>query len=310
VIPTLREIEMTYSALVIGEALIDVVHPVHGPITETPGGSPMNVAIALSRLGVRTDLVTALGDDVRADMIENHLAASGVNLAPGARRLAATSTAEANLREDGSADYQFHLAWDPPAVSPRAADVVHTGSIALFLSPGRKTVQDALRRSAPHSLISIDPNIRPPLLANRAAARTKFHLAASVAHVIKLSDDDAAWLYPRASDRDVLRTLLALGPSLVVLTKGAAGAVMATDGRVIDIDAPLVTVADTIGAGDAFMGALLHQLMALGVTEDLKAGRPLWPEEIATVGDFAAKAAAHTVARRGADPPSLMEMTP
>jgi fructokinase len=288
---------MTHSALVIGEALIDVVHPQEGPVVEAPGGSPMNVAIALSRLGVRTELVTALGDDARADRVEEHLAASGVRLAPGARRISATSTAEA------------HLQWDPPAVTPGTAEAVHAGSIGLFLTPGRKTVQDALRRSAAHSLVSLDPNVRPSLLGDPADACAKFHLAASTAHVIKLSDEDAAWLYPGATHQDVLRSLFALGPRLVVLTRGGDGAVMASPDHAVEIRAPRVKVADTIGAGDAFMGALLHQLLTLGVAGELRAGHSIGPEEMATIGAFAADVAARTVARRGANPPRLEELS-
>lgn len=296
------------SAVVIGEALVDIVHPQEAPPSESPGGSPLNVAITLARLGVPTQLVTALGDDGRADLIEEHLAASGVDLAAGARRLAATSTALARLGDDGSARYEFAIDWNPLPAARIVAEVVHAGSIALFRAPGSHTVHDALRRASQRSLVSIDPNVRPALLAPQPETRRVFEDIVSVAHVVKLSDEDAGWLYPGRTAGQVLAHLLACGPSLAALTRGQEGALLATKSETVQIPAPRVEVVDTIGAGDAFMGGLLHQLLERGVATDLRTGDELWPEELAEIGAFAARVAAMTVSSRGADPPRLADL--
>ena len=139
---------------VIGEALIDVLHrPGEEPV-ETPGGSPLNVAISLARLGVPTHLLTALGADDRATAIERHAIASAVHILPNARTLAATSCAVAWVDHDGAATYDFDIQWDlPPTELPRT-EAVHTGSLALFISPGRDQVMDHLTRaSQQHALV-------------------------------------------------------------------------------------------------------------------------------------------------------------
>ena len=127
------------SALVIGEALVDVViHPGQEPV-DIPGGSPANVALGLARLGRDAELHCWIGTDERGQAVRSHLEASGVRLAPGADGAARTSTAQATIGEDRAASYVFDLDWNPPR--PTLADgqaplLVHTGSIAAILAPG------------------------------------------------------------------------------------------------------------------------------------------------------------------------------
>lgn len=291
---------------VIGESLIDIVRAQN--TVEAPGGSPLNVAVALSRLGVDTRLLTALGNDERADLVEKHLAASGVELVPGSRRLLRTSTATATLRPDGSAVYDFDVTWDPPALPSLEVEALHAGSIGLFLQPGAETVRDQLEAAAGRTLISLDPNIRPSLLPNLAAVRSTFESLAGLATVVKLSDEDAEWLFPGAPIATVVQRLLDLGPALVAVTRGAAGCLLASTEAAVDVAASATTVVDTIGAGDSFMGALIRQVLVLDLSRDLIDGLSLWPEELAEIGRFAADVAAATVGRPGADPPWLHEL--
>lgn len=297
-----------HSATVIGESLVDVVQTRSRPTVERPGGSPLNVAVTLARLGIATELVTALGDDARADTVERHLARSGVTLAPGARCLPATSSAIAQVGPDGSAEYRLDIRWELPSRAVDARDLVHAGSIALFLEPGSDVVQDILRRSAQTALVSLDPNIRPRLLPPPEVVRKRFEALVSCAHVVKLSDEDAAWLYPDLSHLDVLDHLLATGPALVAISRGSQGAVLSSGRSTVEVRAPQIDVADTIGAGDAFMGGLLTQLLELGLASTILDGVPPTDQDLAEIGSFAAKVAALTVSRLGADPPRREEL--
>lgn len=292
-----------HTAVVIGESLLDVVRTRAGESSEKPGGSPLNVAVTLARLGISTELVTALGDDHPADVIEQHLARSGVRLAAGARSLAATSTASARLRPDGSAAYAFDIHWDLRRPELPAADLVHAGSMALFVGPGDEVVRETLARLGRRALVSLDPNIRPALLPPPDVVRERFERLLGHAHVVKLSDEDAAWLYPGSTDAAVLDRILGLGPALAVISRGSRGALLAASTATVEVLAPKVEVVDTIGAGDAFMGGMLARLLEEGLAAAVLAGEQLVPAELAEVGRFAATVAALTVARQGADPP-------
>jgi len=295
--------------LVIGEALVDVVRHAGGDSFEAPGGSPLNVAVALSRLGVDTSLLTALAIDARTDSIVDHLTRSGVALVEGARRLPRTSTATAVLRADGSAAYEFDLAWDPtPHVGP-SARVVHAGSLALFLQPGEALVRQRLEERAGTAMISLDPNIRPTLLPDLQVVRRGFERLLRSANVVKLSNEDLAWLYPHVAERDAVRRLLDAGPSLVVVTRGAEGCALASGAAQVDVAAVPTDVVDTIGAGDSFMGGLLWQVLVSDLVDDLTGGRSLSPGDLADLGVAAARVAAITVSRSGADPPWLAELS-
>lgn len=296
-------------AVVIGEALVDVVETSPGERAEVVGGSPLNVAVTLARLGIDTVLVTALGDDRRADAIEEHLAASGVRTLSGRRRLPRTSTAAARLGPDGAAEYDFDVDWDIRDEPLPASSIVHAGSIGLFLQPGADAVRRHVERASGGALVSLDPNIRPAFLPDRAAAVRAFEGLVAVADVVKLSEEDAAWLYPGLDEEGVRDRLLGLGAGLVGITRGGAGCVLASNAAVVEAPAPPTTVVDTIGAGDSFMGGLLRHLLASGLAATMRSGGPLGRDELAGTADFALRVAAATVARRGANPPLLSELS-
>lgn len=289
-------------AVVVGEALIDVVTTPNRKM-EYPGGSPANVAYGLGLLGVTTGLLTAIAPDARGTTIENHLHRAGVTLLPGSKSLARTATATATLGPDGSAEYDFDIHWDlptaPPAYFPK---VLHTGSIATFLHPGAGAVKTLLEQAHKHCTITYDPNIRPALLGSHAAAKATFEDIVALTDVVKLSDEDARWLYPAKTLEETADHILRLGAGLTVITKGAAGSQFTSPAASITILAVKATVADTIGAGDSFMAALLLGLLTRG-TEGFA------PTVMEQLGRTAAAAAAITVQRAGANPPTLDELT-
>ncbi|SDO98948.1 fructokinase [Microbacterium sp. ru370.1] len=285
--------------LVIGEALVDIVDA-SGAEVEHVGGSPANVALGLGRRGRSVALLTRLGQDARSDLIVRHLRESHVDVLPDSFGARAASTARATLAADGSASYRFDIEWDLPAIVPDLNPaLVHTGSLALFLDPGASELDrflDGLR--AP--VISVDPNIRPALLPDHAVALRRFEALAARATLVKMSDEDAAWLYPELSLDEALRRTRAVGARLAVGTRGAHGAILLGPSSRVEIAGVTTSVADTIGAGDTFMASLIDDYLAS--TGELDATL------LRVLGTRAATAAALTVSRPGADLPWAAEL--
>lgn len=286
--------------LVVGEALIDVVETSAGR-TEHVGGSPANVALGLGRLGVPVALLTQLADDPRGRRTVEHLNASGVHVLAESMSASVTSTAVARIADDGQADYTFDLAWNdfarPDDIKPQ---VVHTGSLGAFLTPGAASVHTLLRET-PAAEITFDPNIRPAFLGSRSIVFPVFEATARMSTVLKMSDEDAAWLYPGLPLENVLDEVLALGPTLAAITLGAEGALLAHTEHRLHIPAPNVTAVDTIGAGDTFMASLIHAVLTVGSSS-------LGEDKIQQIGRDAVTAAAVTVSRAGADLPWADEL--
>lgn len=296
--------------LVVGEALTDVVTSDDGNHREHPGGSPANVAVTLGRLGHRPQFATCLGEDDRGRRLHAWLSESGVRLTEGSVRSGPTSVAASRLRPDGSASYEFALTWAP--VLPRAASagVVHVGSVATLLEPGAGDVLRLVEEARATSTVTYDPNLRPSICPDRAAVRRRVERLVQLADVVKVSDEDLAWLYPGEPFGAILRSWADEAPGVVVGTRGADGAVLVARDVQLDVPGRQVEVVDTIGAGDAFMGGLIHGLVTAELDgadrrKHLGAANAAVLEEIVT---FAATIAAATVARPGANPPWSVEL--
>src|SRR5699024_1536912 len=293
-------------------ALTDIVIDAANTQREHPGGSPMNVAVALSRLGHEAHLLTRIGNDARGDAIRAHLDASGVQLTPGSSVEAATSTALARLDANGAATYEFDLLWDPrPAGLPEHVDAVHTSSIAAVLEPGAETVLDVLRRRRDGSTISYDPNARPTLMGEAETVRAQIEHTIALCDVVKASDEDVAWLYGTDDVEDAVASWRELGPALTVLTRGDEGAVgFAATGRV-QVSPVVVDAVDTVGAGDTFSAGILDALAAKDLlgAEKRPALAAMPSDDVASVLRHAAALAAITVSRAGANPPWSHELS-
>lgn len=272
----------------------------------------MNVAVALSRLGHPTELLTRVGDDARGDAIRAHLAESGAQLTPGSSVQAPTSTALAQLDADGAATYEFDLLWDPdPSGLPAHVEAVHTSSIAAVLAPGARTVHDVLRCRRENSTISYDPNARPSLMGDPEQVRALIEASIALSDVVKASDEDVTWLYGTDDVEDVVAGWRELGPALTVLTRGAEGAVGFAESGRVQVSPVVVDAVDTVGAGDTFSAGILDALASKGML-----GAPRRPalaampsDEVAAVLQHAAALAAITVSRAGANPPWGHELT-
>lgn len=288
--------------VVVGEALIDIIDTAAGAV-EFPGGSGLNVAFGLGLLGVRTAFLTALGKDGHSARIQEHLANAGVSILPGAEHLHRTSTARAILDSNGSAEYNFDFHWDLPHISPTLLPtVLHTGSLAAFMEPGATQVRSLLELFSGRCTITYDPNIRPSLLPDHAATLRTFERTAALATVVKLSSEDALWLYPRWSLAAVGRHLLALGPEAAIITDGGSGSYLWSDTAEVQVPARAVVVKDTVGAGDSYMSALIAALVE-------EAPGDFDAATLTRLGTAASLAAAITVGRHGANPPTRAELT-
>jgi fructokinase len=299
-----------------GEALVDLVPSVTttpgelGPLSPRLGGGPYNTAVALGRLGVDVSFLSRISTDGFGDALLNRLHAAGVRTDLVSRGPEPTTLAVVTLAGDGGARYTFHvhgtadrLVADP---GPLRDDVtaVSLGTLSLVLEPGATAYESVLRReSALGRLTVLDPNIRPGLIADPAAYRARFTSWLPDIGLLKVSEDDTRWL-----GGDV-RDWLAAGVTAVVLTRGAAGlSAFAGDLRV-DVPAAKATVVDTIGAGDTVHAALLAWLDRHGAASarDIAGlDRAGWTDMLG----FAARAAASTVGRVGAEPPYAREIVP
>lgn len=299
-------------ALVIGEALVDLIRRPDAPERASVGGSPLNVAVGLSRLDVPVALRTAVGDDDLGGLIQDHLHANAVALVDGSVTRRRTSTAVAAIGDDGSASYDFDITWALDASVDDPVMLVHTGSIAAVLEPGASAVATALRELRSTATISYDPNVRPQLMGDPATALSRIEDHVRAADVVKASNEDLAWLFPHSRADDVARRWLALGPAVVVVTHGDLGAHAVSAKAEARIPAPAVEVVDTIGAGDSFMSGLLaalHDAGLLGRSQESRL-RALDADQLRGLLEFAAACAAVTVSRPGADPPRRDRVTP
>lgn len=290
--------------LVIGEALIDIVKGPSGG--EHVGGSPLNVAVGLARLGRGVDFLTHIGDDAAGRRIADYLKDAGAHLLPTSIAGTRTSTAVATIAADGSANYSFDLDWrltgTPPVPPPL---FVHTGSIAAVREPGCLAVAALLDAYRVSASITFDPNVRPSVVVDRDQARERIDKLVERSDIVKVSDEDLRWLAPDRAPQDTARSWLACGPALVALTMGERGAIgFCAAGQVL-VPAHPQRVVDTVGAGDAFMVGLLDGLWELGLLggDRRNALHRIELGEVTSVLELATAASALTVTRAGADLP-------
>ena len=306
--------------LCCGEALIDMIPrpTIDGDEGFVPhsGGAVFNTAIALGRLGARVGMVTGLSSDMFGQQLADSLAASHVDTSRVIRSDRPTTLAFVKLT-DGHASYSFFdensagrmiAEADLPAL-PDSVTALYFGGISLAVEPCADTYAALLVRGGGDRVVMMDPNIRPGFIKDGGRYRDRLARMLALTDIVKVSDEDLAWLYPEARDiATQLVHLRAAGPAVVVLTRGAEGA-MATlaDGTEVHVAAPPVTVADTVGAGDTFNGGLLASLSAQGVLSKAQV-QALSAEQMQVALTLAAHAAAITVSRDGANPPWAEEV--
>ncbi|MFD8589970.1 carbohydrate kinase [Streptomyces sp. NPDC059637] len=317
--------------VVAGEALVDLVpqRPAGppgrpgtapggtplSPLQPWPGGGPYNVAVALGRLGSPVSFLSRVSRDPFGRVLLDRLAAAGVRTHLVQRGDEPTTLALASVDAHGSADYTFYVQgtadrlFGDPGPLPDDTRALSLGTLSLVLEPGASAYEAVLRREAARGVLTaLDPNVRPALVDDPDACRRRFTGWLPHTGLLKLSEDDARWLSRDVPADRAARQWLDRGPAAVVLTRGARGLSVATSsGRSVDVPAVPGPVADTIGAGDTVHAALLHRLaeeslLSRTALEGLGTGD--WQEILR----FAARAAAVTCSRPGADPPRAEEL--
>ena len=297
-----------------GEALIDML-PRTSPAGEAcfapyAGGAVMNTAIALGRLGVDSSFLTGLSSDLMGDVLRQTLQASNVNLDYAVVSDRPTTLAFVKLT-NGSASYFFYdentagrmmtLA-DMPAL-PDTIGAFFTGGIWLAVEPCGTALEALLLREAGQRVAMIDPNVRPTFVRERAAYTARIDRMISAADIVKLSDEDADWLYGSFDPQ----AILAKGPKVVLMTEGSKGATAFTARGKVSVTAPQIVVADTVGAGDTFNAGFLAALDRAGLLSK-SAVAQLSDDALRGALSLGTRAAAITCSRPGANPPWANEV--
>jgi fructokinase len=304
-----------------GEALVDLVPG--DPLDSTVdgglrallprlGGGPYNVALAAGRLGVPAAFLSRVSTDRFGDAMVERLHASAVDTSLLQRGDEPTTLAVVALDAKGAARYTFYvegtadrLVADPGPL-PESVTALSLGTLGMVLEPGASAYEAMLRREAARGTLTVlDPNIREALIADPAAYRARFASWLPDVRLLKISDDDAAWLTEGADPVAAAKTWIESGVDAVVLTRGADGvSVITAAGELAHVPSRKVTVVDTIGAGDTVHGALLAWLHTHEATDLASLDAGAWREALT----FAAKAASITVSRSGAEPPTSADM--
>lgn len=298
--------------VVAGEALIDVVVDPDGDTSETPGGSPLNVAVGLGRLEVPATLISQVGHDERGGLVVQHVTSSDAEIVAVPTSSGRTSVATAHLDPTGAARYTFDLDWSLPRQELPPCRALHVGSLGTLLEPGRESVLDLVEQACARDVfVSYDANLRESFMEDRERHWRDVRSLGARCTLVKLSDEDAELLDPDSSPDDVARALLRGDRTqLVILTRGAAGATAYADGVEVSATPRPVEVVDTVGAGDAFMAGTLAQLSDLDAFERPGPGLPLDESGLGLLVRGAMEVSAITCERRGANPPHRRDLPP
>ncbi len=300
--------------MVAGEALIDLVPAGDGMLAAHPGGGPFNTARSLGRLERPVSYLGRISTDRFGAQLAGELAADGVRLDSHVRTDDPTTLALVELDAHGVGRYRFYTEGtaapglteaDALAALPDGVEFLHIGTLGLVLEPMAAALEALAGALSGRALVMVDPNCRPAIISDPAAFRARLARVLALADVVKVSEEDLAWVSPGVPATGAARALLGRGPRLVLLTLGGEGALAITREHEQALAAPPVEVVDTIGAGDAFSGGWLAwwSERGLGRAELADAGR------IGEATAFACLVAALTCARAGASPPRRAELT-
>ncbi len=294
---------------VTGEVLIDLIP---NGLKRKPivGGGPANTAKALAKIGINTQFIDGISFDEYGQMAKSELVTSGVNLNYVKYSDKPTCLAIVSLSDSGSASYEFVIEntttfdftpdWLPNPQTERPT-ILHIGTLSTVIEPGASVLFEWAQSVAKIAPIVFDPNIRPAVISNRDLYVKQVERWVSISSAVKVSDEDLKWLYPSFEIDQVVNNWLAKGPSLLVVTHGDKGLAGYRIDEKVSVEAVKVVVTDTVGAGDT-VGAILVEAIVKDGLETLSGAR------LEMMLKRAAKAAAITVSRRGANSPTLTEI--
>jgi fructokinase len=294
---------------VAGEVLIDLILGENQNLAVV-GGGPANTAKALAKLGVKTYFIDGVSNDWYGQMAKAELLSANVLLEYAQSSNKPTCTAKITLSKSGSASYEFVIedtatfdfsaSWlpDPQKLKP---SLLHIGTLATVIEPGASVLFKWAQSVARVAPIIFDPNIRPAVLGDRDEYVKKVEKWVAISSTVKVSDEDLNWLYPGKAINEIVGKWLEVGVQLVVVTLGDKGITAYRKNEQASVGAVKVVVADTVGAGDTVGAVLVEAIVKNGLDK-------LTGEVLKTMLNRASKAAAITVSRTGANPPSQEEL--
>lgn len=300
---------MSDQVWVVGEVLIDLI-PDADQHLAVVGGGPANTAKALAKLGVKTYFIDGISNDVYGQIAQVELLSANVLLNYAQYSNKPTCTAKVTLSSSGSASYDFVIEdtatfnfsdqWLPEPQTHKPL-LLHIGTLATVIEPGASVLFKWAQSVALVAPIVFDPNIRPAVLGDRGEYVKKIEKWVAISSAVKVSDEDLNWLYPGEAINEIVNRWLEAGVRLVVVTLGDKGITSYRKDEQISVDAVKVVVADTVGAGDTVGAVLVEAIVNNGLDK-------LTGEVLKTMLNRASKAAAITVSRTGANPPSKEEI--
>jgi fructokinase len=294
---------------VVGEVLIDLI-PDGDHYTSVVGGGPANTAKALAKLGVKTYFIDGISTDEYGQMAKAELLSANVLLDYAQYSNKPTCTAKVTLSKSGSASYEFAIEdtatfdfsnpWlpDPESLKP---SLLHIGTLATVIELGASVLFEWALSVAHAAPIIFDPNIRPAVLGDRDEYVNKVEKWVEISSAVKVSDEDLNWLYPGKAIDEIVSKWIETGVQLIVVTLGDKGITAYRQNEKVSVDALKVVVADTVGAGDTVGAVLVEAIVNNGLDK-------LTGEVLERMLNRAVKAAAITVSRTGANPPSKEEI--
>ena len=293
-----------------GEALIDFKET--GPLAFQGfvGGSPLNVTLAAARLGTPVALAAQVSSDLFGEAIMAHLADNGVDRSliirdDGPSTLAFVAESGGDVDFTFVGDVYTHYDPQPRPRLPSEVEFLEFSSMSLLREPGGRAILETIAAQRERCTVIFDPNVRPALIPDRADYQLKLAAALQLSHLVKVSSQDLHWLYPDSDPVAAAGEWLNAGPEAVIVTQGGANTVLVRARGRLEVPVPRVRIADTVGAGDTFMGALMVRLIEKGQTSGFGTlPDELWQDALA----FAAAAAALNCTRPGADPPTRTEL--
>ena len=307
--------------MTLGELLIDLTQGGkdengNGKFTAYPGGAPANVAVAASRLGASAGFIGKVGNDAFGRSLADTLKKDNVDISglyyedSHPTTMAIVSVDETGEREfafyrDPGADTQLTVEEAVEALSANLPKILHVGSLSMTTSPSKEACEEAVKYAKENgSVISYDPNYRAALWDSEERAIEMMKVLLPYADILKVSDEEMVMLTGSDDFEEGSRILAEFGPGLVLVTLGADGVFVRMGSKSATVQGFSVQVADTNGAGDTFLGAMLMQI-ASGVD----AQQDVW-EQLLGMVRYANKAASLTCSRHGAIPamPYLAEM--
>ena len=294
---------------VVGEVLIDLIPEVtdRKPVV---GGGPANTAKALAKLGIDTQFIDGISTDQYGQMAKKELITAGLKLDYVKYSDKPTCLATVSISDSGSASYEFVIEntatfdftseWLPNPQTDRPS-LLHIGTLATVIEPGSSVLVEWAQSVARVAPVVFDPNIRPAVISDRQQYLAQVERWVEISSAVKVSYEDIRWLYPSLEIDQVVNNWLTRGPSLVVVTYGDKGLAGYRKGEVVIVEAVKTAVADTVGAGDT-VGAILVEAIVKDGLDNLTGVR------LETMLKRAAKAAAITVSRIGANAPTSEEL--